>query len=377
MPMRRMLAIAKKEFIHIRRDPRTIAAVLIMPMLQLLLFSYALSNDITNVPTAVLDRDSTQVSRQYVGSFEHSNFFEVTQRLSAMRDVDGVFDRGEDKVVIVIEPGFADAIRAGRDGRVAVLVDGSDPNSAQRAQGVASGLSQLFGGEVKASYFLKRGVDVAAMGGIEQHQMTWYNPEGRQQFFLIPGLIVILIMGTSIQQTAIALAKEKEMGTMEQLVASPIRRLELMVGKVAPWAVLAVLDVILITLFGVLAFQIPFRGSVMLFAVASLLFVLGNLGLGLWISSIASGVNTANQISALLSMLPGFMLSGFIFSIRNMPPVLQGFTYIFPARYFMTINRTLFLKGTGLAVLWPEFAALAAYAALMLFLSAVTFKKRV
>ena len=222
-----------------------------------------------------------------------------------------------------------------------------------------------------------RGTDITAMGGIDQHLMTWYNPEGRSQFFLIPGLIVILIMGTSIQQTSIALVKEKELGTMEQLVASPIKRLELMIGKVLPWALLAVTDVILITLFGVLVFQIPFRGSVVLFALASLLFVVGNLGLGLWISSWASTINVANQVSALLSMLPGFMLSGFIFSIRNMPPVLQAFTYIFPARYYMTINRTLFLKGTGLDVLWPQFAALLAYAAIMLFLSAATYKKRV
>lgn len=375
--MRRILAIARKEFIHIRRDPRMIAAVLVMPMLQLLLFSYALSTDVTNIPTAVVNQDNTAVSRQYVNAFERSNFFQVTQNLGSVKDVDGVFDRGEDRVVVVIEPGFANDIAAGRKGQVAVLVDGSDPNSAQRAQGIATGLTQIFGGKVLAQYMQAHGVNVAAMGGIDQHLMTWYNPEGRSQFFLIPGLIVILIMGASIQQTAVTVVKEKELGTMEQLVASPIKRLELMIGKVTPWAILAVMDVILISLFGLLVFQVPFRGSVLLFALASLLFVIGNLGLGLWISSWASSINSANQLSGLLSMLPGFMLSGFIFSIRNMPPVLQGFTYIFPARYFMTINRTLFLKGSGLDVLWFEFVCLAAYAAGMLALSAATFKKRV
>lgn len=375
--MRRILAIARKELIHIRRDKRIVVAVLVMPLLQLLLFSYALSTEVTNVPTAVLDQDRSLLSRQFVDDFGHSRFFEVTQYLSSMGQVDGVFDRGQDKVVVVVKPGFQKAVDAGGKGEVAVLVDGSDPNAAQRAQGIATGLAQIFGGKVQARFAQMRGVDVSAMGGIDQHVMTWYNPEGRSQFFLIPGLIVILIMGTSIQQTAIAIVKEKELGTMEQLVASPIRRLELMIGKVAPWAVLSVLDVVLISLFGIIAFQIPFRGSVVLFAVASLLFVLGNLGLGLWISSISSTINVANQISALLSMLPGFMLSGFVFSIRNMPPVLQAFTYVFPARYFMTINRTLFLKGGGLDVLWPEFAALLAYAALMLMLSAITFRKRV
>jgi ABC-2 type transport system permease protein len=375
--MRRMLAIAKKEFIHIRRDPRMIAAALVMPLLQLLLFSYALSTDVTNIPTAVVDQDGTQASRSFVNAFERSDFFHVTQRLSSTKEIDGVFDRGEDKVIVVVGPGFSTDIAAGRKGQVAVLIDGSDPNAAQRAQGISTGLTQIFGARIQAEYLQVRGVDVSTIGGIEQHLMTWYNPEGRSQFFLIPGLIVILIMGTSIQQTSIALVKEKELGTMEQLVASPIKRLELMIGKVLPWAILAVADVVAITLFGVLVFQIPFRGSLLLFALASLLFVLGNLGLGLWISSFASTITTATQISALLSFLPGFMLSGFIFSIRNMPPVLQAFTYIFPARYYMTINRTLFLKGSGLDVLWPEFAALAAYAALTMLLSAMTYKKRV
>jgi ABC-2 type transport system permease protein len=372
-----MLAVAKKEFIHIRRDVRIVMAVLAMPMLQLLLFSYALSTDVTNIPTAVLDQDNTQSSRQFVNAFERSDFFRITQRLGGMSQVDGVFDRGEDKVVVVLKPGFGDEVAAGRKGQVAVLVDGSDPNAAQRAQGIATGLTQIAGGKMAAEYLTMRGGSVAALGGIEQHLMTWYNPEARSQFFLIPGLIVILIMGVSIQQTAIALVKEKELGTMEQIVASPIGRLELMVGKVLPWAILAVADVILISLFGILAFQVPFRGSLMLFALASLLFVVGNLGLGLWISSFASTVNTANQVSALLSMLPGFMLSGFIFSIRNMPPAVQSFSYLFPARYFMTINRTLFLKGSGFEILWPQFAGLAIYATVMICLSAMTFKKRV
>jgi ABC-2 type transport system permease protein len=366
-----------KEFIHIRRDFRIVASVLVMPMLQLLLFSYALSTDVTNIRTAVLDQDNTQASRQLVTAFERSNFFQVTQYLGSMAEIDKVFDRGDDKVVLEIKPGFSESLAAGRKGQVAVLVDGSDPNAAQRAQGYATGLTQVFGGKVLADYMRVRGLSMSSLGGIDIHSMTWYNPEARSQFFLIPGLIVILIMGASIQQTAIAIVKEKELGTAEQLVASPIRRLELMLGKVIPWAILAVLDVILIGLFGIVVFGVPFRGSVLLFALASLLFVVGNLGLGLWISSIASTINVANQISALISMLPGFMLSGFIFSIRNMPPVLQSFTYIFPARYYMTISRTLFLKGSGLGVLWPQFAALAVYATATIVLSAATFKKTV
>jgi ABC-2 type transport system permease protein len=375
--MRRILAIARKEFIHIRRDPRIVATVLVMPLLQLLLFSYALGADVKNIPTAVLDQDRSVASRQLVNSFQQSNFFQVTQYLNSMKDVNGVFDRGQDKAIIVIKPGFQTSLDSGRKGAVAVLVDGSDPNAAQRAQGYATGLTQVFGGKLLADYLQVNGTNINSLGGIDVRTMTWYNPEGKSSNFLIPGLIVILIMGVSIQQTSIALVKEKELGTMEQLVASPLKRLELMIGKVLPWAILAVLDIVVISAFGVLVFQVPFRGDLGLFALASLLFVLGNLGLGLLISSIASSINTANQISALLSMLPGFMLSGFIFSIRNMPPAIQTFTYIFPARYYMTVNRTLFLKGSGFAVLWPEFLALAVYAVLMIVMSALLFKKRV
>ncbi len=375
--MRRILAIARKEFIHIRRDPRIVATVLIMPLLQLLLFSYALSTDVTNIPIAVLDQDGTAASRQLVSAFQQSNFFQVTQNLRSMNQVDAVFNQGQDKAVLVVKPGFGRSLDGGQKGSVAVLIDGSDPNAAQRAQGYATGITQVYGGKVLAQYMQVRGVNVASMGGIDIHGMTWYNPEGKQSYFLIPGLIVILIMGVSIQQTAIALVKEKELGTMEQLVASPLKRLELMIGKVMPWAILAVIDIVVISLFGILVFQVPFRGSLGLFALASLLFVLGNLGLGLLISSIASSINTANQVSALLSMLPGFMLSGFIFSIRNMPGWLQAVTYIFPARYYMTVNRTLFLKGTGIEVLYPQIAFLAAYAVIAILLSALLFKKRV
>lgn len=375
--MRRILAIIRKEFIHIRRDPRIVATVLIMPLLQLLLFSYALSADVNNIPIAVLDQDQSQASRQLITSFQTSNFFDVTQNLGSMEQVDGVFNRGEDKLVLVIKPGFAEAIDGGDKGKVAVLVDGSDPNIAQRAQGYATGLTQVFSGKVLADYATSKGYDLGSMGGIDVHGATWYNPEGKQSNFLIPGLIVILIMGVSIQQTAVALVKEKELGTMEQLVASPLTRMELMIGKVAPWAVLAGFDILAISAFGVIVFQVPFRGSLGLFALASFLFVVGNLGLGLLISSIAGSINVANQVSALLSMLPGFMLSGFIFATRNMPEWLQPFTYIFPARYYMTVNRTLFLKGSGITVLWPEITALTIYAVLTITMSALLFKKRV
>ncbi len=178
-----------------------------MPLLQLLLFSYALSTSVNNISTAVLDQDNTQVSRQMVNAFERSDFFQVTQYLGSKKQIDGVFDRGQDKVVVVIKQGFAEDLKAGRKGHIAVMLDGSDPNTAQTAQGYATGLSQVFGGKVLVDYMKAEGVSTSSIGGIDIHSLTWYNPEARSQYFLIPGLIVILIMGATIQQTAIAIVK--------------------------------------------------------------------------------------------------------------------------------------------------------------------------
>lgn len=374
--MRRMLAVAKKEVLHMRRDVRLVVGVLLMPILNLLLFSYALSTDVTNVSTAIIDQDNTQVSRQMTSAFEHSEFFAVTQHLTSSARVDDVFDRGEDKAIVIVRRGFANEIAAGRKGHVAVLLDGTDPNAAQRAQGYANGLTQAFGGKIAVDYARSRGVNPGALGGMDTRAITWYNPEGRDQYFLIPGLIMLLTMGVAMQQTALAIVKERELGTAEQLMVSPLRRLELMLGKVLPWAVLSLLDVVAISLFGILVFHVPFRGSVALFAVASLLFVMSSLGLGLWLSSISPTVAVATQAVSILSILPAFMLSGFVFSIANMPPALQAATFLFPARYYTTINRTLFLKGSGFEVLWAQFAALAVYAIVAIALATITFKKQ-
>jgi len=373
----RILAIAGKELLHIVRDPRTLIAVLAMPILQLFLFSYALSFDVKNIPTAVLDQDLTQASRQFVDAFSESNYFTVTQRLSALSQADGVFDRGEDRAVVIVRKGFAERVAAGETGEAAVLIDGSEPNAAQLGQAYATGLSRAFAGRVTAQALLAQGIDPKQQGGIVAHVRVWYNPEGRSAFYLIPGLIVVLIMTVTVQQTANTLVREKENGTAEQLLVSPIRSIELMVGKLAPWVGLAAIDVVGITLIGLYLFGVPFRGDVALYALASLLFITGCLGFGLIVSARAESTEVANLLAAILSILPGFLLSDFIFPIRNMPVLIQFVTYLFPARYFMAINRTLFLKGPGLSVLWPQFAGLAVYAAVALLVASILYRRRV
>jgi ABC-2 type transport system permease protein len=373
--MNRILAIARKEFIHITRDRRLLATILLMPLIQLFLFSYALSFNVKNIPTAVLDQDNSAYSRQYVSALEQSNYFQVTQRLTSMSQVNGVFTEDQAPVVVVISPTFGSNIAAGRLGAVQVLIDGSD-SSAQIAQGYAAALSGVFGGRVAVSQAQAKGVSTSGAAGITASIRTWYNPEGKSANYFIPGLIVILLTTVTIQQTALTLVREKENGTYEQLVVSPIRRIELMVGKIGPWALIGALDVVMVSAIGIFVFQIPFRGSVLLFALGSLLYVCCTLGLGLIVSARASSVETASQLSALLAVLPGFMLSGFIFPINNLPIALQVLSYVFPTRYFMVITRTIFLKGGSFAVLWPQFAALAVFAVAIIVLAAATYRER-
>jgi ABC-2 type transport system permease protein len=373
--VRRVFAIARKEFLHIIRDRRTLIAVLAMPLLQLFLFAYAVSFDVKDIPTAVLDQDQSSFSRQYITTLQQSNYFKITQNLGATNEVDGVFARSEDVAVVILPPGFGDAVAAGRRAPVQVLIDGSEPNSAQLGQAYATGLSRVYGFKVALDQAETKGSSMTG-GGLTARTRVWYNPEGSSSAFLVPGLIVLLITITTVQQTANTLVSEKEHGTYEQLIVSPIRRIELMLGKVAPWAFIAAAQVVVISAIGLLVFQIPFRGSVLLFAVSSVLFVLCALGLGLVVSARSSSIESANQLAMMISFLPAFMLSGFIFPLSSIPGVLQFVSYLFPARYFMVVTRTIFLKGGGLEVLWPEVGALAIYAAVVLVLASLLYRER-
>jgi ABC-2 type transport system permease protein len=372
----RILAIARKEFIHIIRDPRLLGMILMMPVIQLFLYSYALSFDIKHLPTAVLDFDQTTMSRQYANALEQSNYFTVNKRLTSYAEVDRVFESNNDRVVVVISNGFGSELTAGRQGNVQVLVDGSDANSAQLGAGYASQLSGRFGGKVQVSQMQAKGFNSSGATGLSSYTRTWYNPEGRSASYFVPGLIVVLVTMVTVLQTSITLVREKENGTYEQLVVSPMRKIELMIGKVAPWSLIGAAQIVLISLVGILVFNIPFRGSALLLAIASLLYVTCTLGLGLIVSARSATIDTATQLAALVSFLPTFMLSGYIFPITSMPWLLQFLSYFYPARYFMAITRTIFLKGGGMEVLWPDMGALVLFAVGIIALAATLYRER-
>ena len=374
--MNRILAIAQKEFLHIIRDKRNLAFVLVMPIFMLLLFAYALSFDVRNVPTITLDMDHTAQSRLYLDSISHSSFFQVVGSVPSPEAADAAFQKGQARVVVMVRKGFGDTIVSGGKGEVSVLLDGSEPNSAQLGQSYANALSRQYGQRVTMAGLERLGAQPGQFGSLQPHLRLWYNPEATSSWYLVPGLIVVIIMIIAVQQTATTLVREEDQGTLEQLLVSELHRMELVVGKVAPWIVIVALDTVFISLASVFVFGIPFLGSVWLFALASALFVLCCLALGIFISSRSTSVEVANQTALLVSFLPAFMLSGFVFPLANIPAFLQWISYLFPARYMIVIVRTLFLKGGGWDVLWPQYAMLTAYAVIALVLASVSYRRK-
>lgn len=372
----RIGAIVRKEFRHLGRDRRTLAAVVITPVIQLLLFAYAISFDVDHVPTIVVDFDRTPASRAYLQQYESSSFFDVVAHGETLADVDDAFDTNSAQVAIVIQSGFARDLAAGGSGQVAVLIDGSDPTSAKVSQAYSVALNQLYGQQLTRDWADAQGLDLSILGMLEPRIRTWYNPERRSSDFLIPGLMVAILAIVTVQQTAVTLVRERDLGTQEQLEVSPMRTLELMVGKLLPWTLIAFGDVALITGLAHLIFELPLRGSLWALAGGAALFVFASLGMGLLISAVAPSLDTANIMGMLIAFLPAFLLSGFAFALDQIPTILQWLSYLFPARFMVTISRGVFLKGAGFTELWPELAALAGYALVMVLISAVLYGRR-
>lgn len=358
----RIIAIARKEFIHIWRDPRMLIAVLILPAMQLFLFAYAISFDVTNVPTVVIDQDRTPASRAYIDSYSASDFFTVTEQLPNVESAYRAFEKSRARIAVIVRPGFARNIARGDKAQVAVLVDGSEPNSAQIGQAVSIALNQSYGSKIQAEWADRQAIDISTLGRLEPQIRTWYNPQRRSTDFLVPGLMVVIIMIVTTQQSAVTLVRERDQGTQEQMLVSPLRRGELMVGKLLPWTLLAFAEMLAITAAALVVFEIPLRGSALFLAVSMAVFVFCSLGLGLIISALAPSMESANIAALMISFLPGFMLSGFAFPLDSIPRVLQWASYAFPGRYMMVISRGVFLKGVGAAEMWDQLAYMVVYA---------------
>jgi ABC-2 type transport system permease protein len=358
MRIARLLAVARKEVIQIRRDPRSLGMAFVIPMILLFLFGYALTLDVDNLKTIVYDQDRTAVSRDFLARFEESGYFTVVATAMNSQDVEWALDSGKAQVGLVVPRNFARDLDLGRQVPVQALLDGSDSNTATIAISYLEAISSRFSNQI----FMERAGLARRNPPVENRLRVWYNPELQSKNYIVPGLIAVIMMVIAALLTSLTIAREWERGTMEQLIATPIRVPELVLGKLLPYYGIGFIDVALSAAVGILVFRVPFRGNMALLLGLSLIFLLGALSLGLLISIKAKSQLVASQVAMVVTFLPSFLLSGFMYDIGNMPGWLQGITYAFPARYFVTILKAIFLKGIGLRMLGVEVLFLAIFA---------------
>jgi len=358
MRIARLLAVARKEVIQIRRDPRSLGMAFVIPMILLFLFGYALTLDVDNLKTIVYDQDRTAASRDFLARFEESGYFTVVATARNYGDLEWALDSGKAQVALVIPRNFARDMDLGRQVPVQALLDGSDSNTATIALAYLTGIVSRYSNQIVT----ERAGLARRDPPVENRLRVWYNPELQSKNYIVPGLIAVIMMVIAALLTSLTIAREWERGTMEQLIATPVQVPELVLGKLLPYFGIGFIDVALSALAGTLVFRVPFRGSVALFLGLSLLFLLGALSLGMLISIKAKSQLVASQVAMVVTFLPSFLLSGFMFDIGNMPGWLQVITHAFPARYFVTILKGIFMKGIGLRMLGVEAAFLALFA---------------
>ena len=365
----RIGAMASKETSHILRDPRTLYLALVMPVVMLFLFGYGFGFDLDRIPLAVADRDLTEPSRALARAFTASREFERVADAEPA-DAERLFRGGRALAALVIPRGYAESLARGRPADVQLLVDGADTV-------VANQVLSKAGAIVRAERQRLGGPDAArAAPPIQAKVWTRYNPEARSALFMVPGLAVYLLAISAVLLTALTVAGEWERGSMEQLFASPVGRLEIVVGKLLPYLVLGLLEFQLVLAFGVTAFDLPIRGSGPILSIAGVLFLVGMLGQGLFISVVTRNQLVATQAGALSALLPSLLLSGMVFPLENMPLPLQALSRIIPARYLLHALRGILLKGNGLAEVWPDLVALTIFAVAIVGLSTARFKRR-
>ena len=372
----RLKAIAWKEFLQIVRDPRSLALAVSIPALLLLLFGYALTLDVDRIPTVVYDLDRTPASRDLSDNFLRSKYFQLLAYAGSYPQLQEMLDSGQALMGLVIPANFSRDLEADRETTIQVLMDGTDANTATIALGYASAIVTLYSQELIKQKMNRLGVG-KIFPPIEPRIRIWFNPDLESKNFIVPGLIAVIMVILAAILTSGTVAREWERGTMEQLISTPIRNAELVLGKLTPYFIIGLLDLGLSVAMGKFLFHVPLRGSgFLLFSLAGL-FLLGAICQGVVVSIIAKNQLLSSQISIFLSYLPTFILSGFIYPIDNMPKLIQFITYIFPSRYVVSILKGIFSKGIGLEILWLEGLLLAVYASVMIFWALQRFQKRI
>ncbi len=376
MKFQRIKAVANKEFLHVIRDPRSLGMGIAIPMLLLFLFGYALTLDVDKVPLIVWDQSGSHASRDLISRFSGSRYFSLSRYVDNYRDIERAIDRRDALVALVIPSDFARRIDSGRKTPVQVILDGSDSNTATIAQGYADAVAQSYSQGISLEQARRMG-GAATTARLEVRPRVWFNADMISKNYIVPGLIAVIMMVITALLTSLTVAREWETGTMEQLISTPLKGPELIVGKLIPYFTIGILDLVLSVLVGEFIFNIPLRGSLRLLFGMSVVFLIGALSLGMLISIIAKNQRLASQIAMVATMLPAFLLSGFIFPIDNMPLPIQGITHIVTARYFVAILRGIYLKDVGLHILAGEAAFLAVFGVVVITLAIRKFRKKI
>jgi ABC-2 type transport system permease protein len=358
--MRRVWYLMWKELLELRQDPRLFGVIFIAPIVQLTMLGYAATTDVKNVPVVVVDQDHTPQSRELISRFEASPYFTIAGTTGSVQEVDAWFERNRAWMGLVIPGDYHERVGSGRTATVQVIADGTDSNSTNVAMGYAANLVASYNEELARKRLVAAGPDVPARA-IEARIRVWFNPQLESRDFMIPGIVALLLLVITTNLSSMAVVREKELGTLEQLNVTPVTRWQLILGKLLPYGAIGILDVVLVTTVAVTWFEIPLLGSPVLLFATSCIYLLTTLGLGLFISTISDTQQQAMMTATFFFLTPMLYLSGFIFPIENMPAVIQPVTYLIPLRYFIIIVRGIFLKGLGVAVLWPQILALLAW----------------
>lgn len=367
MNLKRLSAVGYKEALQILRDIRVLIMAFAVPLILLILFGYAVTLDIDNLPLGVYDQDNSPKSRELVESLVQSGYFTVENYVSSYEELERLIEKGKIKIAIVIPQNFSTELKSGKKIEIQTLLDGSDANTASIGSGYLSGGLMLFSSKL---------VQSSSRPAVEGRIRIWYNQELKSKNFIIPGLIAVIMMIIGALLTSLVVAREWERGTMEQLIATPIKSSELVFGKLIPYFCIGMIDLLVAVILARLLFKIPFRGGYLFMFLVSGIFLFGALGIGMFISILTKSQQLAYQMAMVTSFLPAYILSGFIFPIFNMPLFLRIITHIVPARYYIKILQGIFLKGNGLQILGFEILLLSLFALIMLTIANLIFKKK-
>jgi ABC-2 type transport system permease protein len=364
----RLAAIARKEVIQLRRDTRSLILAFLLPVALLVIFAYGISWDVNDIGAALVDEDGSAASRALADAFQSSGYFTIRERPTRPSDAGALIDRGRVQLVVVIPPDFSADLAAGRPARLQAIVDGSDANTATIVLGYTQAVVRSYAANVAGD---------GAVLPVRLDSRVWFNEELVSRNMIVPGLVAVIMMIIAAMLTSLTIAREWERGTMEQLASTPVHRVEVVIGKLLPYLAIGLIDVVVTSALGVWLFDVPFRGNVLYLMAASTLFLIGALGLGMFISAAAKSQLLATQLAMIVTFLPAFLLSGFMYALEVMPKGMQMVTLLVPARYFVVVTRGVFLKGSGPDVLWLQGLLMLAFAAIGVVLSTRVFRKEI